>query len=99
MKIKMLSTQNGSIDGIRIASYEAGSVHDLSFSKGERELARAFVAAGMAVEVPPDPPATPAKEQPASAGFFTPADEEKAIESAHENKMLKRQYIRKSKGS
>ena len=51
MKIKMLSAQKGSIDGIHIAEYAAGSVHDLSASKGERELAHAFIGAGMAVEL------------------------------------------------
>lgn len=97
MKIKMLSTQKGSIDGIHLAVYETGSVHDLRSSKGERELATVFVREGWAVEVPPDPPATPAQEQPASAGFFMPVDEEKAIESSPENKMLKRAYTRKAK--
>lgn len=72
MKIKMLSTQNGSLDGIRIASYQAGSVYDLSDSPGAISLAKAFLGARMAIEVPPDPPATPAQEQPATAGFFMP---------------------------
>jgi hypothetical protein len=71
MKIKMLSTQKGSIDGIHLDTYEAGSVHDLSASNGERELATVFVREGWAV------------------------DESKAIESAPENKMLKRAYSRK----
>ncbi len=95
MKIKMLSTQNGSLDGIRIASYQAGSVYDLSGSPGARDLAKAFLGARMAIEVPPDPPATPTPKQPASAGFFTPVDEEKAIEASPENKMPKRAYARK----
>lgn len=97
MKIKMLSTQNGSLDGIRISSYLAGSVYDLSDSPGAISLAKAFLGARMAIEVPLDPPATPAQEQPAPAGFFMPVDEAKAIESAPENKMLKRQYNRKAK--
>jgi hypothetical protein len=96
MKIKMLSTQKGSIDGIHLATYEAGSVHNLSASKGERELATVFVREGWAVEAPPDP-VTPAQEQPASAGFFMPVDEAKAIEAATENKMVKRAYTRKAK--
>ena len=94
MKIKMLSTQKGSIDGIHLATYESGSVHDLSASKGERELATVFIRERWAVEALPDP-ATTAKEQPATAGFFTPAEDAKAIESAPENKMLKRAYARK----
>lgn len=54
MKIKMLSTQKGSINGIQIATYEAESVHDLSASKGEIELAQAFVGSGMAEVYQPD---------------------------------------------
>lgn len=96
MKIKMLSTQKGSINGIQVATYEAESVHDLSASKGERELAAVFVREGWAIESPPVP-ATPAQEQPAKAGFFTPVDEAKAIEAAPENKMMKRPYTRKAK--
>lgn len=97
MKIKMLSTQNGSLDGIRISSYQAGSVYDLSDSPGAISLAKAFLGARMAIEVPPDPPATPAQDKPASAGFFMPVDEAKAIEASPENKMLKRAYTRKAK--
>ena len=97
MKIKMLSTQKGSIDGIHLATYEAGSVHAMSASKGERELSAVFIREGWAIEVPPDPPETPAQEQPASAGFFMPVDEAKAIEAAPENKMVKRAYTRKAK--
>lgn len=96
MKIQMLSTQNGSIDGIHLSVYKIGSVHDLTGSKGERDLAAVFVREGWAVEAPPDP-ATPAKSQPAPAGFFSPVDDAKAIESAPENKMVKRQYNRKAK--
>lgn len=96
MKIQMLSTQNGSIDGIHLSVYKTGSVHDLSASKGERELATVFVREGWAVEVPPYP-ANLVPSQPASAGFFMPVDEAKAIESAPENKMVKRAYTRKVK--
>ncbi len=81
MKIKMLSTQKGSIDGITLATYVADSVHDLSASKGERELATVFVREGWAVEVQLDAPVV----------------EQKAIEAAPENKMLKRAYTRKAK--
>lgn len=96
MKIKMLSTQNGSIDGIHLSVYKAGSVHDLTGSKGERELAAAFVDASMAIELPPPEPAKLVTSQPASAGFFSPVDDAKAIEAAPENKMLKRAYKRKA---
>lgn len=96
MKIRMLSTQKGSIDGIHLATYESGSVHDLSGSKGERELAAVFVREGWAaVDAPPPDTAIRAQKQPATAGFFTPIDEAKAIEASPEDKMLKRAYSRK----
>lgn len=57
MKILMLKTENGSVDGIRVSVYVAGSEYDLSETPGSRDLAAAFVAAGMAraaqVEHPP----------------------------------------------
>lgn len=57
MKILMLKTENGSIDGIRVTVYAAGAEYDLSETPGSRDLAAAFVAAGMAratqVEQPP----------------------------------------------
>jgi len=118
MKIRMLTTVPGSIDGIRVKTYDAGTEHDLSASPGARDLAKALVNARMAVALPPDP-AQQEQEQPASAGFFAPVDaerpdgpmpgeqvdgqgldpvaEEKAIEAAPENKMIKRAYNRKAK--
>lgn len=51
MKIRMTSSQKGSCDGIHITEYLAGTLYDLSDSKGARELAAAFVGARMAVEV------------------------------------------------
>lgn len=51
MKIRMTSSQKGATDGIHVTEYLAGSVYDLSDSKGARELAQAFVGARMAVEV------------------------------------------------
>lgn len=54
MKIKMLETQRGSVDGCRVDSYEQGAEYDLSATQGERELAAAFVGAGMAKEVGAD---------------------------------------------
>jgi len=100
MKIRMLSTQNGSLDGIRVAIYEAGKEYDLSESVGARALAKAFVDARMAIQAPPDP-AQSAPVEPVSAGFFTPVvdaePEEKAIEAAPENKMVKRAHNRKGK--
>jgi hypothetical protein len=48
MKIRMLSTAPGSVDGIRVATYEGGAEYDLSETAGARELAAAFVDAGLA---------------------------------------------------
>lgn len=48
MKIRMISTQNGSTDGIRVSLYEADKEYDLTATDGERDLAEAFVGAGMA---------------------------------------------------
>ena len=50
----MTSTQNGSIDGIRVTSYASDSEYDLTDSEGARSLANAFVNAGMAVEIAPN---------------------------------------------
>lgn len=73
MKIKMHSTQYGSIDGIRIQSYLEGTEYDLSFNAGARSLARAFVDAGFAIEV--------------CASDMANQSETKAILQAPENKM------------
>ncbi len=51
MKIKMLETQRGSVDGCRVSAYEQGAEYDLTTTQGERELASAFVGAGMATEI------------------------------------------------
>jgi hypothetical protein len=51
MTIRMLSTTPGSVDGIRVATYEAGVEYALDGSSGEQELARAFVDAGLAEQV------------------------------------------------
>jgi|GEM_PF-6890419 len=51
MRIKMTRTEKGSIDGINVRTYEAGSEHDLTASHGARALAGAFVGADMAVEI------------------------------------------------
>jgi hypothetical protein len=50
MKIIMSTTAPGSVDGIRVATYEAGTEYDLTATSGERELAVAFVGAGLAAE-------------------------------------------------
>jgi hypothetical protein len=51
MKIRMITTENGSLDGIRVSVYNAGTEYDLTDSQGARDLAAAFVGARMAVEV------------------------------------------------
>lgn len=51
MKILMLAGAPGSIDGFRVAPYEAGQEYDLTTSAGARDLAAAFIGAGLAEEV------------------------------------------------
>lgn len=67
MKIIMLSTAHGSIDGIRVASYEADQEYDLSMTAGARDLAAVFVDAGLAKEVGAEPPTVDPKAKPAKA--------------------------------
>lgn len=50
MRIKMLRTERGSVDGVRVAVYRAGEEYDLA-SPGGRDLATAFIGAGVAVEI------------------------------------------------
>jgi hypothetical protein len=66
MKIRMLSTVPGSIDGISVTSYEAGQEYDLTASAGAIELADAFVGACLAEEVGAKP-APPVKAEPTEA--------------------------------
>lgn len=100
MKIQMTSTQSGSIDGIRVKTYPAGSEHDLSATKGSRELAQAFVDAGMAFEVIEGViESRPDNAEPGiqiDAQGLDPVIEGKAIDAAPENK-AKRPYTRKAK--
>lgn len=73
MQIRMLKTENGSIDGIRVTSYEADVEYDLTATAGERDLAAAFVGAGLAVDLD----AKPAKQrapEPESAATAAPAE-------------------------
>jgi hypothetical protein len=51
MHIRMLKTVPGSVDGIRVASYEAENDYDLSGTPGAISLAAAFIGSGMAEEV------------------------------------------------
>ena len=58
MKIRMKTTAPGSVDGIRVVTYNADTEYDLTTTAGACSLAAAFVAAGMAepVAVDPSPP-------------------------------------------
>lgn len=94
MKIKMLTTVPGSLDGIHVKTYEAGIEYELGDSPGAHDLAQALINARMAA--PPDP-VNHAPIEPAPAGFFMPVIEEKAAEPAPENKTFKRPYNRKAK--
>lgn len=78
MHIRMLKTENGSVDGIRVSSYERDSEYVLASTDGERSLAAAFVSAGLAldltraagtaaVQAEPAAPADPEPESPATA--------------------------------
>lgn len=100
MKIKMISTQNGSVDGIHVKNYAADTEHDLSDSAGARSLAQAFVDAGMAAEVIEGTiESRPDNAEPGiqiDAQGLDPVIEGKAIEAAPENK-AKRPYTRKAK--
>lgn len=64
MKITMLQAAPGSIDGIRVATYESGTEYDLTATDGARDLAQAFVGAGLAVEVDAKPATVEAQEGP-----------------------------------
>lgn len=70
MKILMLSTVPGSVDGIRVASFEADQEYDLTATEGARALAAAFVGAGLANEVgqPPAVSAPTAAESDVAPG-------------------------------
>jgi hypothetical protein len=72
MKILMLSTEPGSVDGFRVSTYEAGREYDLTEPAGARELAAAFVAAGLAEQV---------NASPASVGDDEPAGDEEPQEA------------------
>ena len=63
MLIRMLSTAPGSVDGIRVACYEADQEYDLTATAGARALAAAFVGAGFAEEVGSTPAPTVEAEQ------------------------------------
>jgi hypothetical protein len=59
MKIRMLKTTPGSVDGIKVATYEAGKEYDLGASPGAVDLGKALVGAKLAEEVADEPAAAP----------------------------------------
>lgn len=63
MRIRMLKTTPGSVDGIKISTYEAEQEYDLTATHGERQLAAAFVGAGLAVDLSAKASAPSAQEQ------------------------------------
>ncbi|QJE03055.1 hypothetical protein HH212_26220 [Massilia forsythiae] len=72
MKIIMLSTAPGSVDGIRVMSYEADREYDLTGTAGAQDLAAAFVGAGLAKEVGSASPAPAASDSESAAIEQTP---------------------------
>lgn len=54
MKIRMLITERGSVDGVHVALYAADREYDLTGTPGARALAESFVGAGLAEEVGAD---------------------------------------------
>lgn len=75
MNITMVSTQQGSEDGIRIQEYAEGVQYSLGATPGQMDLAQAFVAAGMAVE---QGDAQPSDEDAAAAAQPVAAKKPKA---------------------
>lgn len=59
MKIRMLSTAPGSVDGIRVVRYRADQEYDLGETEGALDLAAAFVASKLAVRAGEDQAASP----------------------------------------
>lgn len=100
MKIRMLKTVPGSLDGIHVTTYEDGKEYDLTGTPGARDLAQAFVGARMAVEVAPATASIEivgqieSRPDGADSGVqidgqgLDPAAEEKAVEAAPENKAM-----------
>jgi hypothetical protein len=77
MKVIMLAGAPGSIDGFRVTTYEAGQEYDLTTSAGARELAVAFVVAGLAEEVGATsvPAATPEQPDDVDSQESSPVDD------------------------
>lgn len=66
MKIKMLTSAPGSVDGIRVQQFDADFEYELSGTEGELDLAAAFVGAGMAIEIGGAPSTSDSADAPVS---------------------------------
>lgn len=66
MRIRMLKTESGSVDGIRVRSYEKDSDYVLASTDGELSLAAAFVGAGLAVDLGGASGSTAVKAEPSA---------------------------------
>lgn len=74
MRVRMLETRRGSLDGLTVQPFEKGQVYDLSQTEMTRSLAGIFLRAGWAEEVkvrPPEPERA-AAEPPAAAPEAAP---------------------------
>lgn len=71
MQIRMLVTQRGSEDGVRVQTYEAGLVYQLEPTTRGQELGEVFLREKWAelvrVDSPPPPPPAVPPEAPAPA--------------------------------
>ena len=65
MQIRMIETRHGSEDGVRVGTFVAGQVYDLTGSAGAKTLARVFLEQGWAQDASALPAADPV-EPPAS---------------------------------
>lgn len=72
MRIRMLKTENGSVDGIRVKQFAEGEQYDLTATAGERDLAAAFVGADLAVEVGVEPAPEVESPEPEAAAAGAP---------------------------
>lgn len=64
MRIMMLKTQTGSLNGYRIDTYHAGVEYDMGLSDSHIDLARVFLREKWAVEVTQQPIKQEAQEAP-----------------------------------
>lgn len=83
MRIRMTETRDGSVDGVRVQTFQVGTEHDLTKTEGARSLARTFVSQRWAEEVLTGGGALPDDEAaPAPAPSHFEASEDEAPEAA-----------------